>query len=374
MPKKILFCATVATHLNAFHLPYMKWYKEQGWEVYAAANGGQQLPFVDKQYDISFARSPFKLKNFKAFKELRAVIDSVNFDIIHCHTPMGGILTRLASIGARKTGTKVVYTAHGFHFFNGAPILNWIIYYPIEKMMAYYTDCLITINSEDYKVATSRGFKAGNIVHVHGVGIDTKRFNVISPAAKQELRKQYNYDLDGILLFYAAEFNKNKNQQLLINALTKVRREFPAIRLLLAGNGALMDECKELAGNLGVSDIVVFLGYRDDIDKILPMCDIAVASSLREGLPVNIMEAMACGLPVIANDNRGHRELVKNNENGWLFKNEDEMVEVLLNILRKKSDKERYGHTGRNIVTNTYAMEKVMEEMTGIYKMITSTR
>jgi len=195
MNKRILFCATIDEHFTSFHLPYLKWFKEQGWEVHVAAAGYLEIPYVDKKYHIPIERSPFKTKNIKAFKELKEIINLNDYDIIHCHTPMGGVLTRLAAKKARENGTKVVYTAHGFHFCKGAPFINWFIYYPIEKTLAYITDCLLTINEEDFTLAKNQ-FKAKQIVHVHGVGVDTERFAPILEFHKLVLRAEYHYEND----------------------------------------------------------------------------------------------------------------------------------------------------------------------------------
>ncbi|MFP3123359.1 glycosyltransferase family 4 protein [Ectobacillus funiculus] len=371
MPQKVLFCATIDNHFKAFHLPYMKWFKEQGWEVHVAASGNLDLPYVDKKYNISIQRSPFKLKNFDAYKELKAIIDKNGYKIIHCHTPMGGVLSRLAARKARKYGTKVIYTAHGFHFCQGAPLINWLLYYPIEKGLARYTDCLITINEEDYNLALKHRFKAGRIEHVHGVGVNIDRFKPVEEARKRELKKSSGYKPDDFLMFYAAEFNKNKNQQLLIHALALLKDEVPTARLLLAGEGPLVESCRELAHKLGVGEMVHFLGYRRDIDQILPMCDIAVASSLREGLPVNIMEAMACGLPIVASDNRGHRELIRNNENGWVLApdNISGMADRIKVLAQNDNVKIKLGTTGRNILERKYAIDKVLDKKSSIYAL-----
>lgn len=369
MSKKVLFCATVDYHFKAFHLPFLKWFKDQGWEVHVAANGTLDLPYVDQKYNIPIQRSPFKVSNFKAYIGLKKIIEENNYDIIHCHTPMGGVITRLAARKARKSGTKVIYTAHGFHFCKGSPLVNWLIYYPIEKGLANVTDCLITINKEDYNRAINHHFPAKNIEHVHGVGVDQERFHPVSAENRIEMRKKFGYNPEDFLMFYAAEFNRNKNQQLLIQALANIKKESPNSRLLLAGNGPLFDECRNLAKALDVSEKIDFLGYRKDINEILPMCDLAVASSLREGLPVNIMEAMACGLPVIARENRGHRELVRNDKNGWLIgEDAKEMSEKILMMERSNNMKEQLGNAARKDIENTYALDRVLSEMEAIYR------
>ena len=352
----------------------MKWFTEQGWEVHVAANGNTELPYVDKKYDIPIQRSPFKLQNFHAYKELTSIINANKYSIIHCHTPLGGVLARLAARKARRQGTKVMYTAHGFHFYKGSPLINWLIYYPIEKVLASYTDCLITINKEDYNLAMDHRFKAECIEHVHGVGVDIEQFSPIKEMYKRNLKMQFGYKPDDFLMFYAAEFNKNKNQQFLIRSLALLKSEIPNAKLLLAGTGLLMESCKTLAAQLGVAEMVHFLGYRTDIASLLPMCDIAVASSLREGLPVNIMEAMACGLPVVATDNRGHRELILNNENGWIIShsNIEEMSKKIKYLAQNPNLSIEFGNTGRIMIENKYSINEVLEEKKDLYAMFTS--
>ena len=181
--KKVLFVATVVkTHIMEFHIPYLKMFKEMGWNTAVASRNDYenaedcQIPFCDDYYNVPFERSPIKLSNLKAYKELKKLINNGDYDIIHCHTPVGAMLARLAARRARKRGTKVIYTAHGFHFYKGAPIINWLLYYPVERFLARYTDVLITINKEDYERAQK--FRAKKVCFVHGVGVDTSKFSV----------------------------------------------------------------------------------------------------------------------------------------------------------------------------------------------------
>ncbi|MEC5424022.1 glycosyltransferase family 4 protein [Virgibacillus sp. C22-A2] len=370
MVNKILYCATVDYHFKAFHLPTMKWFKDQGWEVDVAASGTIDLPYTDTKHNIPIQRSPFSLSNLEAYKQLKTIIEQNDYSIIHCHTPLGGLLARLAARKARRKGTKLFYTAHGFHFFSGAPIPNWLIYYPIEKLLSRYTDCLLTINQEDYQLAVKHQFQAGSIEHIHGVGVDTEKFKPVDKTKRTELKKSFGYHADDFLLFYAAEFNKNKNQQFLLHMLALLKKDVPRVKLLLAGEGAMLSSCQQLASSLGISHMVDFLGFRKDIDQLLPVCDIAVASSYREGLPVNVMEAMACGLPVIAVDNRGHRELVQTNKTGWLLA--DYNLEEFAGIVKLFSDdrevKSKLGLIGRKLIIDMYSSTKVLAEKSLIYK------
>jgi glycosyltransferase EpsD len=369
MNKKVLFCATVDYHFKAFHLPYLKWIKEQGWEIHVAASGEIELPYVDQKHNIPIQRSPFHRLNITAFKELKKIIDQNQYKIIHCHTPTGGVLTRLAARKIRKRGTRVLYTAHGFHFCKGAPLINWLLYYPVERFLSLFTDCLITINEEDYYLAKNHKFKANTIKHVHGVGVNTEIYKPIEETVKCKFKKNHGYNPHDFLMFYAAEFNKNKNQRLLIKALALIKDDIPQAKLVLAGDGPLLRECKELARKLGIESMVDFLGYRNDIVDLLKMSDIAVASSLREGLPVNVMEAMTCGLPVIANDNRGHRELVRNNYNGWLTQNNpEEFARRIIELAKDQDLRIVLGLQGRKLINAKYSIYKVLEEIIQIYR------
>ncbi|MBJ8070110.1 MULTISPECIES: glycosyltransferase family 4 protein [Bacillus] len=367
--KKVLFCATVDYHFKAFHLPYLKWFADQGWEVHVAANGNIHLPYVTQKYNIPIQRSPLSIQNLHAYKKLKSIIHQNKYNIIHCHTPMGGVIARLAARKARQQGTKVVYTAHGFHFCKGSPYMNWLLYYPIERILASHTDCLITINQEDYDLAVKHRFPVKDIKLVHGVGIDVQRFTSVTEIEKRELKLQCGYKSQDFLMFYAAEFNKNKNQSFLIRVLAQLKNEMPHAKLLLAGEGPLIEECKKIATQLGVTNMVHFLGYRNDIASLLQMCNLAVASSYREGLPVNIMEAMACGLPVVATDNRGHRELIINNKNGWIVDRDDikAMADRIKGISINPKVLAQMGQYGCTSIKNQYSVNEVLKEKQEIY-------
>ncbi|GGH81697.1 glycosyltransferase EpsD [Pullulanibacillus pueri] len=369
MIKRVLFCATVDIHFSKFHLPYFKWFKENGWEVHVAAAGELKLPFVDKRFIIPIERSPISLKNIMAYWQLKEMIQHNDYALIHCHTPMGGALTRLAARGVRQKGVKVIYTAHGFHFYKGAPILNWILYYPMERWLAHYTDCLITINQEDKSLADQHGFKAGATEHVHGVGVDTRRFYSIDERSKQNLRISYGYGADEILLFYAAEFNENKNQRLMIDALALIKEDAPQVKLLLAGDGPLLATCKKYAKTCGVADRVKFLGYQDQVEEYLQMSDIVLASSIREGLPVNVMEGMACGLPVLASRNRGHNELIVNGVNGYIVPYTDYRLFAsrLFQLIKSRRLRKQMGLESMKVIKKTYSLQMVSTELYEIY-------
>lgn len=338
--------------------------------VHVAASGDLTLPYVDKKYTISVHRSPFHFQNHAAYLELASIMNQENYDIIHCHTPMGGLLARLAARKARKKGTNVLYTVHGFHFYKHAPYVNWLVYYPIEKWLANYTDCLITINEEDYGLLQQHPFKAGRIEKINGVGVDIEKFRPIEQADKLDRRQNFGYLAEDYLLFYAAEFNRNKNHQFLIRTIAHLIDHVPNVKLLLAGEGELLQECRNLANRLEISKHVEFLGFRNDIDRLLPICDVVVSASCREGLPVNVMEGMACGLPVIATRNRGHNELIQDSKNGWIVEQEDmeNMVEKLTILYMNPAMASVMGAFGREIMESSYSVGMVLQQVSRIYQ------
>lgn len=366
--KKVLFVSHVANFAK-FNRNFMRWFRQQGWRVYYASAGEEPIEDCDYSYVLSFNRSPFSFNNVKAYRELKDIIEKENFDIIHCHTPVGGVVTRLAARDARKRGTSVIYTGHGLHFYKDAPILNWILYYPVEKFCARFTDCLITINEEDYSNVTQHKFKASEIRHVHGVGVSLDRFRIHTPAEKEALRLKYGYRAEDYIMIVVAELNKNKNQKFLIKSVSHMQKRFPQIKLLLVGKGEQQEELSNMVKELKLDSSVFFLGYRNDIDCLLGMSDVLVTASYREGLAVNIMEAMASGLPVICTDVRGQRDLIKDGENGFLYPINDEQrfSEAVGKLVDNSelADKIRDNNV-RDV--RIFSIDHVIKEMAAIYK------
>ena len=319
--KKVLLVATVQSHICQFHKPLMKLLCENGYEVHVAARdnlaekNGLKMEYAEKVFNINFKRSPFHLGNFSAYKEFSKILKENTYDIIHCNTPVGGIIARIAGNKYRKKGTKVFYTAHGFHFYKGAPKKNWMIYYPIEKFMARFTDMLITICSEDYNLAKER-FNC-NVFHLHGVGASTERFFPISE--KEQIKQKKALGLSGKIILNVGELLPNKNQKTAVRAMKKVLEKYPDSTLLIAGNGSEKENLEKLIKLEGLENNVKLLGYTREVNKYMQICDLLVACSYREGLPLNLMEAMLCGKPVVASINRGHKELVKEGVNGYLY-------------------------------------------------------
>lgn len=368
--KKVLFVATITGHINSFHLPYLKMFKENGYEVHVATNDDVPIQYCDVHHKISICRNPFKIDNLKAIKQLKKIINKEKFDIVHCHTPMGSVVARLAAKEARKNGTRVIYTAHGYHFYKGAPLINWLLYYPVEKWLAKYTDTQITITQEDYDLAKKK-FKIKDLHLVHGVGLDEEKFNIeVTEDEKKKLEKSLEINEDDFVIIYTAEISKRKGQKLLIKSIKKVVEDNNKVKLLLVGNDSLHGKCQKLVKRLNLEKNILFLGYRDDVPKLLKIADLAVSTSRQEGLPVNLMEAMYMGLPIVATDCRGNRELVKNNENGFLVgkgKKKEKKISNFITMIKNNKDlREEFGRDAK-IKVEYYSLENVVGNMKKIY-------
>lgn len=366
---KVLFTAHVDSHILAFHIPYLKYFKDKGYEVHVATNGDEEIPYCDKKIKISFERSPFKFNNIRAIKQLKKVINEEKYDLIHTHTPMGGVVTRLAANSARKKyHTRVIYTAHGFHFFKGAPWKYWLMFYPVEKFLSRYTDDLITINKEDYELA-SKKFST-NVHYIPGVGIDPKKFDVkMSESEKGKLRKSIGLSSDDFVMIYPAELNTNKNQILLINVMEKLVKKYNNIHLLLPGRDSYNGHYQRIVKEKNLQKNVHFLGFRKDIPCLLKISDVSVSSSLREGLPVNIIEAMYSGLPIVAAKCRGMSDLIRSEQNGFLIdkNSEEQFIDVIEKIYLKKIKLDKIRNVNKRD-SEKYLLDNILKEYIKIYE------
>ena len=352
----------------------MKLLKEHDWEVHVAARdnlaekNGLQLEYPDKVFNLPFERNPWHKNNRVAYRHLKQIIDDGHYAVVHCNTPVGGVLGRLAAREARKKGTKVFYTAHGFHFYKGAPLGNWLFYYPIEKWMGHFTDILITITHEDFDIAM-RNFSC-KVAYIHGVGADASRFYPLPEAQRRALRTELGYSEDEKLILCTGELLPNKNQITAIRAMSGIIATVPTAKLLLAGNGPMLPKLQEEVARLDLESHVQFLGYRIDIEKFVNISDVVISCSFREGLPMNIVEAMLCQKPVIASYNRGHRELVRDGKNGFLFSPDDsnalstKAIELLIDSLKAK----QLAKDGFDFVY-PFSNTQVTLELQGIYQL-----
>lgn len=316
---KILLVANVAKeHVLKFHIPTISMLKNYGWQVDVACKMDAPIPCCDHTFNLSVERNPFHFKTVKAIAELRRIIRENGYDIVYCHTVTGSLVARLAAKPFRKDGVKVIYLAHGFYFYHGASLKKWIIGYPMERILSEFTDVLITINKEDYAFAT-RHFHKPQIQRIDGIGVDLNKYKIdFSDEQKKRYREELGCTMSDYVGIYVAELTKLKNQSSLIKAVKLIQKSIPEFKLLLVGPDHLNGLLAEEADDLPIGS-VIFTGWRSDVCQLLRSADIALASSTSEGLGLNIIEAMACGLPVVAYDNRGHREIISDRINGRLI-------------------------------------------------------
>lgn len=373
MPK-ILFTATVVkTHIAQFHLPCLKMLQSIGWETAVAARNDYAdpadcvIPGCDRFYPIDFARNPLKPANWRAYQELKKVIAEGRFDVIHCHTPVAAILTRLAARKARKQGCKVLYTVHGLHFYKGAPLVNWLVYFPAEWLCAFFTDVLITINKEDYAFARKH-LHAKSVRYVRGVGVDLDKFRDHS-AERAPLRASLGLGEEDFVLLSVAEMTKNKNHKMMLEALAQLPD--PHIRLLCAGQGQELQNNRDLCDRLGLSQRVQFLGYRKDVPQLYAAADAFLFVSYREGLSLSLMEAMSSRLPSIVTPIRGNTDLIENGKEGLYADLTPASIAAAIRTLQENPALRRKLGQAAGEKIQSFGLPQVLEEMKKIYQSLT---
>ena len=333
----------IASNNDVFPVP--EYYQEWGCQIFS----------------LSCTRSPLDKGNLIAIKEIKKLVWENHYDIIHCHTPIAAMCTRVACRKIRKTGSKVFYTAHGFHFYKGAPLQNWLLYYPVEWICSHWTDVLITINKEDFFLA-KKMMKAKYIEYVHGVGIDIEKFaNVV--VDKKKKRREIGIPENAKLLLSVGELNTNKNHEIVIRAIKQMGDI--TLHYAIAGDGCLKEYLERLALDLEIKDQIHLLGVRTDVSELYKIADIYIHPSLREGLPVAVMEAIAAKIPVICSDIRGNRDLI---DSKYLFHPKN--LDSVKLCIRKVVDEDL-----SEIVCNSYDMlqkfnvAKVIDKMLTLYMM-----
>jgi len=335
-------------------MPHIRYLQECGYEVECAcAKTGFWFDELKRKHglvvhEIDFARKPFKFKNIKAYSSLKKLVRGNNYSLINCHQPVGGAMGRLAG---RACQIPVVYTAHGFHFFKGAPIRNRIIYKQVEKYCSKMTDALVIMNQEDFESA--KKLRAKSVHLINGIGFDPNK-NI----EESEIEFQKN---DSVILS-VGELNKNKNHIVVINALKKLGN--PNIKYVICGQGKLK---KKLEGH----ENVVLLGYRKDVQSIMRKCDVFIMPSRREGLPMSMMEAMHNGLPIIASKIRGHVDLVQEGLNGILvdLDDKDGFKVAIQKIVEDPALCKSMGEQSQQVVRKFY-IDEVVKQMEKIYKSV----
>ena len=373
--RKVLIVTTVSGFVPQFEMNNVKILKEMRCEIHYAANFNNPVYTTNNDrlndtgillHQVDFVRSPYSLQNILAYKQLLKLMRDNEFDLVHCHTPMGAVIARLA---AKNTNIMpVIYTAHGFHFYKGASFFNWLVFYPIEKCLAKYTDALITINQEDYKNAQKFKLRnKNNVFLVNGIGIHTK-VNKIS-SARKKIRDNFGVGDHDCLFISVGELSKRKNHQIIIKALANLGDN--NIKYMICGDGATKNSLKHMISELRLDNQVILAGYQENIKNIMEAADVFVFPSKQEGLSVALMEAMAFGMPIICSDIRGNHDLIENEVNGLLVPMND--VTAYSRAIRKLVDdknlRSSLGRAAKEKVKE-YDITVVDQQMRKIYKML----
>lgn len=320
-------------------------------------------------FQIEFQRNPISIKNILAYKNIKALCKENKYDIVHVHTPVASFLTRLAL--RKEKGVKVVYTTHGFHFYKGANIINWILFYPMERLAAKWTDAIITINNEDFLNAKKFKLRDKGKVHkINGVGISLDGYK-LQNFDKSLYRKKLHFKDDDFIILVLAELNKNKNHIQLVKAMNLLKYKYPNIKAIFAGTGPLEKDIKKKIKENKLEDNIKLIGWRNDVKELINVSDIVSLMSKREGLGKCLLEAMICNTCILATDTRGPRELIKSGENGFLVRVDDfketarKIEEIYMNIdLKKNFEKKSY------LKVKEYSLENVLSMLDVIYDQL----
>lgn len=368
--KKALIISNITKKFQAGHFSMITPLEEMGYEVHWAANLSEYQEDIKNApcivHQIDFIRNPLNPKNYKAYKQLMELLKREKFDVIHCQSPVGGVLGRIC--GKKAKVRKIIYTVHGFHFYKGAPLINNTLYKMIEGFLARHTDALITINTEDYEYSKKMKFKKdGKSYYINGIGVDLKK-DIICEETKEKLKNDLKIKNDNVICISVGELNKNKNQKVMIEAISNMNNR--NIKLLLCGVGPEEKNLKDLCGKLEVENQVSFLGFRNDIKELLSISDIFILASHREGLSRSIMEAMTSALPCIVSNIRGNIDLIENEKGGYLINQRSlEELSDKIKILENKETRIRMGkHNEIKVQEN--GVENIKEKMREIYKEI----
>ncbi len=370
MTNKVLFIATIENHFLSFHIPFMKYFQDKGYEVHVATKLGERRVELEQYgiicHDVRFSRSINPLIALRALTQLFKLMRENKYFLVHVHTPMASFL---GSLAAKLTNTKpVLHTAHGFHFYKGAPWYYWTFIYPVEYIVGKWTDGLIVMNQEDYINAQRMGLKPNkNLFLVHGVGVDLQQILNISLVGNNDIREELDINDKDIIISCIAEFIPRKNHIFLLKSWEKITKKFNNIHLLFIGKGKCLNNFKEYVKR-NLLPRVYFLGSRNDVPKILLKSDIVVLVSKHEGLPRSIMEGMAAGKPVIVSNVRGNHDLVEQGNNGFLVElgDIDGLISSMEKLITNDKLRDNMGKASLEKIKE-YDIEKVLAEMSSIY-------
>ncbi len=379
--QKVLMLASVASMIDQFNLPNIRLMQKRGYEVHVACNfkegntcNGRRIRSLQKtlrgmcvcvhQWDCP--RSIFPVRAcIRAYRQMLKLMEQHRFAWMHCQSPIGGAIARAA---AHKSGVRVVYTAHGFHFYKGAPVKNWLLYYPVEKLLARWTDVLITVNREDEQFAR-RHLRAGKVCRTAGVGVAVKQFTACGEKQKQDFRKKYGIPKDALLLLSVGELNQGKNHRAVIRALAGLEQK--NVYYMICGRGALRQKLRSYASRLGVAGRIRLPGFQEDVRPFYQNADLFVFPSLREGMPVSLIEAMAAGLACAVSDIRGSRELITDSRLRFAPGDGKRLREILETLLAQDAFRKKCGMRNQ-VRAENYDRSMVQEKMDQIYRYMAS--
>ena len=374
--RKVAYIATVYAHLAAFHLPFMRDLRDAGFTVHAYASPDHGQEEVDAAgftcRDLPFSRSPLASRNVRALRTLVGWIQRERYDLIHVHTPNASVVCRIAALLAGRPYPKIVYTAHGFHFYTGAPWMNWLLYYPMERFLSRWTDLLVTINREDARRAEAFPVR-GRSVYVPGVGVDLTLYSdaALGDENREQQRRKLGLAPDDFAVLCIAELNRNKNQAQLIEAIAELRRRGVPAVLMLAGVGRVEAWYRQLAAKSGLAEAVRFLGYRRDVPQLLQAADVLALVSQREGLPKALLEGLSAGKPLVATAVRGSRDLVAPGRNGYLVPVGDvpATAKALARLQQDAGLRRRMGEYSRKLA-QLYDLEQIRRDVAAMYAQL----
>lgn len=369
--KKLLFISNISNSVGSFAIASIAAAKKCEFEYYYAANWDgateDQIADDEKKYGIKIVhidldRSPYSIKNLKAYNQLVNLIKKEKIDYIHCNTPVGGLLGRLA--GEKCNVKKIVYEAHGFHFYDGAPKKNWLIYYPVEKWLAKKTNAIITINNEDFERAKAFKLKNnGKVYYVPGVGMELSQYNVSNSVRVNKRKELFLQDTDFVLISMG-DLIERKNYELAIEIVAKLNNT--NVHYLICGKGPEEKKLRILSTKLGIDKQIHFLGFRNDIKELLKAADIFLFTSKQEGLARSLMEAMASKLPCVVSKIRGNTELIQNNINGFLCGSIDEYVSSIQKIMQSPEIADEFKQKSFDHLSN-FSISKVIDCLVDVY-------
>ncbi len=382
--KKILILASAASMVEQFNMHNINLLLEMGVQTDVAANFKKGNTCTDREIDalkteleekgvawhqIDFDRNALNLPAcIRAYRQVAALLKENQYAVIHCHSPIGGAVGRAAG---HFKGKKVIYTAHGFHFFKGAGIINWLLYFPVEKFLAGFTDILITMNREDFQNAEKFCFKAGKITCFEPVGVNIHKYGAVDGKIKRKLREKYGFHQDDFILIFPGEFNHRKNQDFLIRTLAFLKKSIASVHLVLPGKGKYLEKCRKLAVMHGVWENVHFTGFCPfgELVERYQASDLFVSASRQEGLPKNLKEAMACGLPAAVSDIRGNQDLIVDKKGGFLYAagNENDYASAVLELYKNTDARYKMGAYNLKRIQK-FSTQRAVEKMRAVYR------